>query len=237
MASPAFAHAFGQRYDLPIPLSLYLSGAGAVVALSFVIAALSLRLYMPTLEPPERGAALPGLIVWQAASVAIFLLVIAAGLMGKQSTFENIAPLPVWVAFWAGLSLVCGFLGDIWVVLNPLYAVHSWVEKLAGRARAGLSLNLPLPAWLGAWPAVGLFLGFAWCELLWEESGHPRDVAILAIRYSVLTWIGMGLFGRAAWLRTGEIFSIAFAQFGCFAPISLRMVDDRVRVALRPFGV
>ena len=32
----AVAHGFGQRYDLPVPLSLYAVGAAAAVALSFV---------------------------------------------------------------------------------------------------------------------------------------------------------------------------------------------------------
>ncbi|MFD2856706.1 hypothetical protein ACFSZS_20770 [Seohaeicola zhoushanensis] len=32
---PATAHAFGARYDLPLPLGLYLSAAGLAVALSF----------------------------------------------------------------------------------------------------------------------------------------------------------------------------------------------------------
>ena len=39
-AAPARAHAFGQRYDLPLPLDFYLAGAGGAVALSFVIVAL-----------------------------------------------------------------------------------------------------------------------------------------------------------------------------------------------------
>ncbi len=237
LAGPAFGHAFGRPYDLPIPLSLYLAGAGAVVALSFVIAIVSLRLYVPTLDPPERLGTIPGVIGWQAVSVAVFLLVVAAGLFGTQSPFKNIAPLAVWVAGWAGLSLVCGLLGDVWVVLNPWAAVHAWAERLACRAGQGLSLNLPMPAWIGAWPAVGMFLGFAWCELLWDESGHPRDVANLLIRYSMLTWIGMILFGRSAWLRTGEVLFVAFGLFGCFAPLSLRCVDGRVRVGLRPFGM
>jgi hypothetical protein len=85
MAGAAFGHAFGQRYDLPIPLSLYLFGAGTVVALSFVIAALSIRLYVPALEPHEHLVTLPGLIVWQAASITIFLLVIAAGLLAAKA--------------------------------------------------------------------------------------------------------------------------------------------------------
>src|SRR5262249_49911156 len=42
-AGPAAAHGFGQRYDLPIPLSFYIWGAGATVALSFVGFSLFLR--------------------------------------------------------------------------------------------------------------------------------------------------------------------------------------------------
>ena len=42
-ATPALAHAFGQRYDLPVPLGLYLFGAGAAVAVSFVLIALFWR--------------------------------------------------------------------------------------------------------------------------------------------------------------------------------------------------
>jgi hypothetical protein len=36
LARPAFAHGFGQTYDLPLPLWLYLWGAGAAVLISFV---------------------------------------------------------------------------------------------------------------------------------------------------------------------------------------------------------
>ena len=35
LASPAYAHGFGQRYDLPVPLNMFLIGAVATVALSF----------------------------------------------------------------------------------------------------------------------------------------------------------------------------------------------------------
>jgi hypothetical protein len=239
VADPALGHAFGRPYDLPIPLSFYLGAAGAVVVLSFVIAAVALRWHVPVADPPERITPLPRPMIWicQTAYLVVFLLVITAGLLGSQNTFKNIAPLTVWVVFWAGQSLVCGFLGDFWPVLNPLATVYGWVEKLCGRARPGLSLNLPLPRWLGAWPAVGLFLGFAWCELLWEGSGHPRDIAVLLIAYSGLTWLSMALFGRSVWLRTGEIFSVAFAQFGCFAPIALRQANGHFQVGWRVLGV
>ena len=43
VSSPAAAHAFGARYDLPLPLEFYVIGAGAAVALSFVIIAVVFR--------------------------------------------------------------------------------------------------------------------------------------------------------------------------------------------------
>jgi len=46
-AGPAQAHGFGQRNDLPIPLPLYLAGAGGVVGLSFVLAVVFLRTGWP----------------------------------------------------------------------------------------------------------------------------------------------------------------------------------------------
>jgi hypothetical protein len=39
-ASPALAHGFEGRVDLPVPLWLYLYGAGAAVLLSFVVVGL-----------------------------------------------------------------------------------------------------------------------------------------------------------------------------------------------------
>ena len=211
-------------------------GASVVVALSFAIAVFAFRVVVPTLDAAGRLHLMPWVSAWQAISVAVFLLVIAAGLLGPNARSEH-RSLAVWVIGWAGLSLVCSPIGDVWVILSPA-AVRTWTERLARSIRLPLSLNLPLPTWVGSWPALGLFFGFAWCELLWDGSGHPHDIADLLIRYSALTWIGMVLFGRTVWLRTGEALSVAFGLFGCFAPVSLRCVDGgRIGIGLRPFGI
>ena len=39
----AYAHGFGERYDLPVPLWLYMYGAGATVLVSFVIIGMFMR--------------------------------------------------------------------------------------------------------------------------------------------------------------------------------------------------
>src|SRR5215472_12034376 len=40
ITAAAEAHGFGQRYDLPLPLSLYLFGAAAAVVVSFLVVGL-----------------------------------------------------------------------------------------------------------------------------------------------------------------------------------------------------
>ena len=52
-AAPAGAHGFGQRYDLPLPLSLYLFGTAAAV----VVSSLKCVAPIPSLPPARR---LPG---------------------------------------------------------------------------------------------------------------------------------------------------------------------------------
>ena len=42
-ASPAPAHGFGDRYDLPVPLSLWVAGAAIAVVLSFVVIGVCVR--------------------------------------------------------------------------------------------------------------------------------------------------------------------------------------------------
>src|SRR5271169_28454 len=43
VTTSAAAHGFGQRYDLPIPLSFYLVGTAAAVVVSFLIVGLFVR--------------------------------------------------------------------------------------------------------------------------------------------------------------------------------------------------
>ena len=43
LAQPAYAHGFGDRYDLPVPLGYFLVGAGVAVVLSFAIIGLFVR--------------------------------------------------------------------------------------------------------------------------------------------------------------------------------------------------
>jgi hypothetical protein len=116
-AAPAAAHGFGQRYDLPLPLSFYIWGAGATVALSFVGFALFLRAehglltWHIDLRAKGRPAAALAAVARTLAS-GMLLLVIVAGLFGNQDPIRNIAPVMIWIIGWVGLAFLSVLLGD-----------------------------------------------------------------------------------------------------------------------------
>src|SRR5947208_2138542 len=127
-AEHAASHGFGARYDLPVPLAAYLTTAGLVVALSFAIAAP--LLHVRRVKRIERGLTFGlsngVLAAGRTVGVLLYLLVVVAGLFGMQSPFKNIAPLLVWAVWWVGMSYVSAFIGNVWLLLNPLDALFVW---------------------------------------------------------------------------------------------------------------
>ena len=124
MITPVNAHAFAQRYDLPVPLWLYLLGAGATVALSFLMVIIILGRDKEDDAPRLELLRTPlgrilshrhTLFCIKTLSVFFFLTVIIAGLFGTQTFPEkNILPTTVWVIWWVGLAFFSALLGDLW---------------------------------------------------------------------------------------------------------------------------
>jgi hypothetical protein len=219
----ANAHALAQRYDLPLPLGFFLVAAGAAVAVTFVILALTVRRPKASQDRVFASGTLPAVLVItvQTLSVALLLLIVAAGLFGHQNPFKNLTPVAIWVIWWVGLGLVSAFVGNLWTLLNPFAAIFQFAEWLASRRGRRLSPQWPYPAWLGAWPACALLLIFAWLELIAPGRDVPRHIAIGITVYAGLTFAGFFVFGREVWLKSGDIFSVLFDLFGRFAPLQL----------------
>src|SRR5215813_11727020 len=99
-AAPARAHGFGQRYDLPLPLSLYLFGTAAAVILSFVVVGLFARhtpgaLSYPRFDlvahRPGRWLGYPVLLaLLKVIAAGVFILTVTAGFCGSQDPYRNI---------------------------------------------------------------------------------------------------------------------------------------------------
>ena len=185
LITPADAHGFGQRYDLPIPLSFYLFGTAAAVVLTFIIVALLIREHPRAharvhfdLLATSFGRLIAGpfpVAALKFFGLIAFLVTIAAGFLGDQNPYKNIAPTMVWIIGWVGVAYVSAFVGDIWAVANPwrtLFALAAYVAR-AFTGRAEVFLNLRYPAALGVWPAFLLLLALSWVELVHPNPGGP----------------------------------------------------------------
>ena len=137
--------------------------------------------------------------------------------------------------WWVGFGFLTAFVGNIWPLINPWSSTYGFVETLTRPWTNGLSFHLNCPRWLGVWPSCGLFLLFAWLELVAPGRDVPRNIAIAILIYSAFTWTGFAIFGRDTWLKRGEVFCIAFGLFGRFAPLDFTH-DGLWRVSLRPFA-
>src|SRR5258707_1334919 len=167
-AGPAGAHGFGQRYDLPLPPSLYLLGTAAAVILSFVVVGLFARhtprargypLIDLLAHPLGRWLAHPVLLaLLKLIAAGVFILTVTAGFCGNQDPYRNIAPTLVWIICWVGLATFSAFVGDLWAVVSPWRSLFDRAYRLYRRltGRTSLALGLPYPEALGMWPAVGL---------------------------------------------------------------------------------
>ena len=106
------AHAFGQRFDSPVPLALFVLGGAVVVLLSFALVYRRAVADGPqeagedVVVPPRAGRIASG-----RPSLVLALLVLA-GLLGSQEVPENILPTAFWLVAWVAVPLSVGVLGD-----------------------------------------------------------------------------------------------------------------------------
>ena len=230
---PVYAHAFGQRYDLPIPLSYFMAGAAATVALSFVVIGIFLKGGNAEYRYPRfnllslPGAALASrikVVVAQLISVLLLVLVIATSLFGSGNPLENLSPTFVWIIWWVGMGYIAALLGNLWMLINPWKALYEWAEWLFARAEIALPTPRTYPAGWDAMPALVAFLAFVWLENVYPGSIVPRYLAIIIIAYSAYTFCGMLLYGKQVWLKYGDPFAVLYGIFARFSPTEVRVV-------------
>jgi hypothetical protein len=113
--------------------------------------------------------------------------------------------------------------GDVFRAFNPWRAIGravAWVARAVSRGE--LPAPLEYPAWLGRWPAAAGIFCFATMELVASSGDKPESLAIAALAYSALTFVGMALYGVERWTERAEAFSVYFNLFSRLSPIETR---------------
>ena len=199
LAAPTalWAHSSDQAFVLLLPTELYAAGGVAVVVLTMLVLAALPRLVAPLADVAKaqgQGSALAS-----GLSAAGLALVVGIGLFGPPGPLQNLLPLVVWTLWWICLPALQPLV-DIWRWINPWLWSRGW----AGEGR------MTLPARLGRWPAVTVFVIFALYQLAAIAPDDPRGLALAVTFYWTVTLIACFAFGTEAWLTRGEPFSIFF---------------------------
>ena len=237
VAWPAYAHGFGERTELPVPLGYFLIGAGLAVALSFVFISVLVKISAEASywrfnligSGWSKAALTSPLVLLPVKLLSVFLLglVIATGFFGESSPLLNFSPTFIWIVWWVGMAIGVALVGNIWALANPWKILFGWVESAYRLIRPGrdLSLGKEYPARYGIWPALVLFLLYTWVQDAYPKSDVPTQIAIMAVVYSVITLGGMAIFGKHQWLRKGEAFSVGFGLLSRFSATEVRVTD------------
>ena len=222
---PVAAHAVGGTFQLPVPLWLYLAGAGMAVAASFVVTTLMTRSAgdgpIADRRPMPGGLTAGTRTVLRVLGLAWWYGAIVVGFV-----VGDISPLPavlLWIGIWVGVPIVAVLAGNPWPSLSPFrttYAAFEWLSRRFGAER--LDLGLRYPAALARWPAFVLLGGGIWAELVLPGGEVAATVAVLMLGYTLLTLAGMLLFGQVAWLRHAELFEVELGWFGRVGPLARR---------------
>lgn len=216
------AHGIGGRSDLPVPLTVLIGGATAVLVISFL--ALGLLWPTPRLQdgPRETGRAVVAPVRGLLATLGLLGLFLVIGqivppLLGleREIVRPTIAPVMVWVVFWLIVPFLGALIGNWYTDLNP------W-RTLAGAFGIGKGERVGILDRVGVWPAAVVLTAFVWLELIWPRSGDPTTLGIAALSYSIVLLIVMATVGRETGLASVDAFTPYNRLISAIAPLGRR---------------
>ena len=226
-----------------VPLPLVYLGAAVVLLVSFAgLALVGPRLATSSasyrtvdiLRDPLVETALKWRAVRSASQlfvVALFLLVIAAGLFGQQQGGSNIATVLTWTYWWVLLVLFVIFFGKAWCYVCPWDAIALWLERhpVVRTRGARVSMGLRWPKALrNLYPAATLFLGLTWLELGYGVTTRPELTAYLGLVMFFLSFAAILIFERRSFCRYGCLVGRIAGLYSLFASTEIRARDTGV---------
>jgi len=154
-------------------------------------------------------------------TMAVFLLIVLAGLRGEQDT-GNPAILLTWILWWPAVIFTFFLVGRVWCSFCPFGYLGDVAQKI-------FSLRLRVPGILkNMWWRLGLFLALTWLTTLWALDRWPLGTA----------WLGLGLtlgaialavvFEKRTFCRYVCPVGGVFGLYSMTAPLRLAVKDPAV---------
>ncbi len=228
------AHSLSNTYQSRLPLIVYLAGAAIAVGLSFAFLLVADVRAEPPVLPAGRVPPRWLRLLLRAIGLIGWIWVVAQGIVGGSSA-GDVTTLFLWVYGWVGMAMLSAFVGPVWHWLDPFTTLHDLGAAVLDRLGIEGWAQADYPPRLGRWPAIIGLVFFVWLELVGNGAG-PRSLFIVMVGYTAFTLAMMAQFGRDAWRRDGETFSVWFGLLGRLAPYGLVGDPAEGRVARRPFA-
>lgn len=193
------AHGLGGQQDLPVPLSLAVTGSVAALVVSFTVLALAWRSPRYAGRPGVGVPALGRVVLsgpFQAALKLLGLLVLAYTVM-VATLGQDLLTNPVFGIFlvwlWVGIVPASILLGPAFKAISP----HRTLVELLARATGADPRDgvVDHPVRLGYWPAALGLLAFVWFELIYPFSTELGPVRLWLAAYLGLMLVGGAVFG------------------------------------------
>ncbi len=233
--APVFAHGFGERYDLPVPMHWVIVAACWIVAASFLItpffkskAPKSAAFFNLNLNASNKAFQAPALNSWRQrlglwVSCALLLLTWGCAAFGIEDPLMNFAPTFIWIVWWLGVSFACMVLGNFWPQCDPWMGFYLFTTGLFQRLTSTKNFAhrkpvvTPFKQWptgLGRWPACATLLIWCGLEIVYPIASMPHRLGVFIALYSIYMWLGMAYFGPAQWRAHADGFSLYFELLG-----------------------
>jgi hypothetical protein len=234
-----FAHGIGGAKDLPIPAAYAMAGAGAALAVSFIVLALAWR--TPRFDAAHQGRPVPAplaslvdstafAVVLRGLGFAFFAYVVFAAVAGPDLVLNPTFGV-VYVLLWVGIVPMSLLFGPFYRAVSPLRTIHLLFTKLTGgRPETGM---LTLPRWVGYWPASLGLLAFVWLELVYPSSTYLSPVRLWFAAYIAIVVIGAAIFGDE-WFESADPFEVYSTLVGHLSFFGRR--EDGALVLRSPLG-
>ncbi len=214
-----------------VPLWMAIAGLGLVIALSHVLLARRKnadggghwRWGLLGWAPFKALVQWPSFpIVAQSLSIALLLLVAAAGLFGNQR--YNIATVLTWTWWWALLIFVVAGFGKGFCAVCPWEGLASLSTSLSLKTRVKkIGFERKWPRWArNLYPALGLFVLLTWFELGYEVTYSPSFTAVLGLGMAALAVLGALFFEKRAFCRYVCLVGRVSGLYALFSPVELR---------------
>jgi hypothetical protein len=245
VSQAALGCVLGAVYNLPIPFETYAAGAAGALVASFAIVAYVQRTPFTASDVAIAAGARDEAATWRvpdglvnaasALSVVALLLTIATGFVGSANPLANFNMTFFWIVFTLGLTYLTAVIGDVYAWANPWRTLCRLAERFDPTLFRGA---VRYPANLGYYPALALYMALIWIELF--GSIRPATLSSILIAYAALNVAMAWLFGKVAWFRYGELFSVFFRLIGLIAPVQYLSttagIEDRYLLRIRkPF--